>query len=121
MKSRCITSLVCLSLLAGCVTASPDRLLSAEPQGAAQKSGQYPIIGHVPVGQTSQMTPTQKAELKAELARDSQLARGQAGGSSQSDYLAEVKRLKELAQERLDSLTNRIEGDSNGEDGAATQ
>ena len=123
MNLRCLSLLAGLVALSGCVTATPDYLLSAEPQGKVQNAGQFPIIGREPVAQTTQLTPTQKAELQAELARDAQVAQRQASQNSKSNYLDEVDRLKKLAQERLETLTNRIEGSSegNGEESMATQ
>ena len=112
MILRFLSFVFCLVLLAGCVTATPDNLLSAEPQGTAQKDGNYPVFGRLPVGQTHQLTPTEKAEMQAELARDKQVAERRSSPGAQTDYMAEVKRLKKLAQDRIDSLTDRIEGES---------
>ena len=112
MNLRVPASLICLALLAGCVTATPDNLLSTEPQGAAQKAGNYPVFGRVPVAQTNQLTPTEKAEIQAELARNKQVAERRSSPNSQTDYIAEVNRLKKLAQDRIDSLTDRIESES---------
>lgn len=112
MNPRILAPLICFALLTGCVTASPDNLLSAEPQGAPKKDGQYPIFGRIPVGQTTHLTPTQKAEMQAEMARNKRSVEGQSRSNSQADYLTEVERLKQLAQDRIDSLTDRIEGES---------
>ena len=114
MNLRCLVILGGLLVLVGCVRSTPDELLSVEPRGEAQKTGQFPVFGHIPVGQTTQMTPTQKAEIEAELTRDAQIAQSRAAarGNSQTNYISEVTRLKKLAQERLDALTNRIEGES---------
>ena len=112
MNLRIFASLICFALLAGCVTATPENVLTSEPRGSAQKDGQYPVFGRIPVGQTTQLTPTEKAEMQAELARDRQIVERRSAPNSQTDYMAEVKRLKKLAQDRIDSLTDRIEGNS---------
>ena len=98
----------------GVTQAQRPSLAPTEPQGFAQKDGNYPVFGRIPVGQTTQLTPTQKAEMQAELARDRQLVERRSSPEAQTDYLAEVKRLKKLAQDRIDSLTDRIEGGENG-------
>ncbi|MEP0943431.1 MAG: hypothetical protein ABJH63_05900 [Rhizobiaceae bacterium] len=111
-----IIILLWLALLAGCVTSTPDQLLNAEPQGVAKKDGFYPVFGRIPVGQTTQMTPTEKAEMRAELTREGEIARRRAGVVGPSSYQSEVSRMKKLAQDRLNALTTRIEGANSGEE-----
>ncbi len=98
-----------LAILTGCVTGSTDDLLSVEPAGKPQNTGQFPIIGHVPVGQTTQMTPTQRSVLKAELTRQAQAGQQQAQSNSETDYQREVAALKKLALEREKAMRKRIE------------
>jgi len=111
-----ILPLCCAVVLSGCVTSSPDTLLSAapasSPTGTARTNGQFPSIGNVPVGQTSQITPTEKAAVKTELARDAAAGQRQAAQDSQAAYLKEVARMRKLAADRKKQLQREIEGTS---------
>ena len=98
-------------LLAGCLSATPDSLLSEKPLGQAQTSGQFPIVGRQPVGETVQMTPAEKARLQTELAQDAQLGQRQAENNSEADYQREVALLRWLAKQQEEEMRQRIEGE----------
>ena len=98
-------------LLAACVSTTPESLLSEEPLGQAQNTGQFPIVGRRPEGETVQMTPAEKARLQNELARDAQLGQQQAESNSAADYQREVARLRLLAKQQQEEMRQRIEGD----------
>ncbi len=107
--------------LVGCITTSPDALLSvtpadtaesAEPLGQPKKTGEFPTIGQVPTGQTKQITPTQRAIAKKELSRDVAPAQKQAAQTTRAQYLKEVEQLRKLAANREKQLQDEIEGDS---------
>ncbi|NKB51251.1 MAG: hypothetical protein GKR97_03330 [Rhizobiaceae bacterium] len=101
--------------MTGCVTGSTDDLLSAQPVGQPQTTGQFPVIGRVPVAETAQMTPTQRSALKAELTRQAQAGQQQAQSNTETDYQREVAALKKLALEREEAMRKRIEGDDPAE------
>ena len=107
----CSIMLLALSI-SGCVTGTPESILSSEPTGQAAVTGQYPEIGLVPVGQTAQMTPEEKAAIKAELSGQAAPARQQQSPNAVADYQGEVDALKRLAKEREEALRARIEGQS---------
>ena len=103
-----------LLLLGGCVTNTPDTLFSEtqkEPLGEVQKTGRFPNIGQDAVGQTEQLTPTQRAEMEAELAREAQAASQKAAPNAEAEYLREVEALKRLARQREQALRQQIEGE----------
>ncbi|MEE9375715.1 MAG: hypothetical protein V3V04_05215 [Rhizobiaceae bacterium] len=97
-------------VLGGCVTNTPDVLFST-PLGEASKTGSFPVIGRLPEGQTSQLTPTEKSATKTELNRDSQKGAAQAAKDSQSEYNREVAAMKSLAtqqrKKRLADIASR--------------
>ncbi|MEP1205971.1 MAG: hypothetical protein ABJM29_04955 [Rhizobiaceae bacterium] len=109
MNSRAFALLAGLTLLGGCVTASPDKVLSADPQGQAKVTGKFPAIGQVPVGQTVQMTPAERDQIQKDLAIEAQRGQQQAVSNSSEDYQREVARLKLLARQREEELRKRIE------------
>lgn len=111
MKFRFVILLSTCTLLYGCVTGTPDNLLSAEPLGQAQNTGQFPIIGRVPEGETVQMTPAEKAKLQADLTRDAAPGQRQAQSNSSEDYQREIARLRLLAKQQEEEMRQRIEGE----------
>ena len=97
-------------LLEGCVTSSPDKLFAAtEPTGQAQTTGRYPKIGEVPVGQTTQLTPTEKAITKRELNTAVAQGRAQASQDNQGKYTSEIKQMRKQASESRKKLLEQIE------------
>ncbi len=102
---------LCGMLLTACVTTSPDVLLSTAPVGQATNTGQYPIIGQVPSGQTTQITPTEKTAIKTDLNRSVQKGNAQAAQDSLSDYNNEVAAMRKLAADeklkRLKAIESR--------------
>ena len=111
MRLRFVPMLLAPLTLAACLSATPENLLSEEPLEQAQTTGQFPIIGRQPVGETVQMTPAQKATLQAELAQDAQLGQQQAQSNSAADYQREVARLRLLAKQQEEEMRQRIEGE----------
>jgi hypothetical protein len=113
MKPSVLLLLAMAVSSAGCVTNSPDKLLSTDsdqPSGEAQTAGQFPVIGNTPVPQISQLTPDEKAAMQAELEQDVQKGRQQAEANGSGDYEAEVLKLRKLAKERERALREQIEG-----------
>ena len=109
MISRVFALLAGLTILGGCVTTSPEKVLSANPQGHAKTTGKFPVIGQVPVGETVQMTPAERDQIKKDLAIEAQRGQQQAVSNSSKDYQREVARLKLLARQREEELRRRIE------------
>ena len=119
-KSFCPLLIAGAALLTvgGCVSTSPDRLLSvspvdtAAPLGQPKKTGQFPTIGQVPTGETKQLTPTERSIAKSELAQGAVPGKKQAAQDSQAQYLNEVKALRKLAADRQKKLQAEIEAES---------
>ena len=108
IRGNVIAIFACMLALTACVTSSPDVLLSSvstEPVGEAQKTGQFPVIGQVPTGQTTQLTPTEKAATKTDLAKATQKGDAQAAQNSEAIYRKEVADLQKLA---LDAQKKRL-------------
>ena len=111
MNLRTVSALLAPLALAACLSATPDNLLSEQPLGQAQTTGQFPIVGRRPVGETLQMTPAEKERLQTELAQDAQLGQQQAQSNSTADYQREVNRLRWLAKQQQEEMRSRIEGE----------
>ena len=112
MQLRSYATFCALWLLSGCVTGTPESVLTPNPTGQAAVAGQYPEIGLVPVGQTAQITPAEKAAIQAELSKDAQPGIQQQNPNAAADYKGEVDALRRLAREQQELLRKRIEGDS---------
>ena len=102
-----------VATLSACVTTSPDVLLSnsTEPAGQIVKTGNYPVIGQVPKAQTTQITPTEKAAIKADLTNSAKKGSAQAAQDSQSAYNRELVAMRKLAaaekKKRLAEIESR--------------
>lgn len=100
-------------ILGGCVTSTPDSLFATnEPLGHAKIEGQFPKIGQVPVGQTSQITPTEKIITKRQLAQAAAQGRAQASQDAQGQYSSEVARMRKEAAESRKKLLQDIENNN---------
>ncbi len=127
---------VCVAMLSSCATATidnaverealatadqqplpaptqPDALASAQPAlpSAALarpiKTGQYPNINVLPVGETAQFTPSDEAATRAFL--DDAKAGQQAQGESTTAYQERLRRLRLLAKNHANDTINQIE------------
>lgn len=110
VMKRAFLLLACVTLTA-CVTTTPDALFKIPdvPQGPGAKTGQFPTIGVVPKGQTTQITPAEVEATKGQLKRDVQKGDAQAAKDNESTYQAEVKALKRLAEEQKQQRQADIE------------
>ncbi|MEE9313786.1 MAG: hypothetical protein V3V02_03975 [Rhizobiaceae bacterium] len=92
----------------GCVTGSTDAVLSS-PANQAITTGTFPTIGEVPQGQTTQITPAEKAATKAELNRDAQKGNLQAAQNNQADYNRELNAMRKHAADQRKKRLAEIE------------
>ena len=111
MFHKVITAVAVFLALSGCVTSSPEALFNIPdvPNGAGQKTGQYPKIGEVPAGQTSQLTKAQVQDAKQQLSTDVKRGNAQAAQNSEAAYRAEVQALQSLAAEQKKKRLSEIE------------
>lgn len=97
-----ISSLLILLAISGCVTGSPEQLFGVEPipesRPEANTTGAYPKIGHVPRGETNQLTDSQAAATKAELDAAASRGRAQQARTSAARNRQEAARLQASAE-----------------------
>ncbi|MDD9909693.1 MAG: hypothetical protein OXR62_08390 [Ahrensia sp.] len=99
-------ALVVLAIfVSGCTSTSTISDLFAvetapQRQTEATNTGTFPTVGRVPVGATSQLSPSQTRAEKQELVRAAAKGRWQANVNSRTAYDAEVARLRKLAQDQ---------------------
>lgn len=85
-------------LLVACTQATPTVVLSPEPLGEPRKSGEFANINVMPQGQTAQITPAERARVKAQLVNaGQQAATKKQNTQAQGASAAEIARLRRLA------------------------
>ena len=105
-----LLGLAALAVMSGCVTASPDNLFAVNgPAGQVRKSGRFPVIGQIPVGETKQLTENEKLVARRELREEAAAGKAQAAQDSLRDYNNEVAAMRKLAIERKKNLLEDIE------------
>lgn len=105
--------LVCGVALSGCITSSPDQLLtpngSAQPLGQPKNTGDFGNVYNTPEPAAQQLTKSEVAQAKAELTADAAPSTAQAAQDNQAQYRREVTELQKLANEQKKRRLREIE------------
>lgn len=72
--------------------------LSGQSTGGARKEGNFPIIGHVPTGQTEHMTKEEKNAIKAKLEPQMSDDGPEQAKRAKAAYKTELKKMKALLE-----------------------
>ena len=99
--------------LSGCITSSPEQLLSptgsAQPLGQPKKTGDFGNVYNKPQPAAEQLSNSEVAQAKAELTRDAAPSTAQAKQNNQATYSREVSELQKLARDQKARRLREIE------------
>jgi hypothetical protein len=115
LKNYSVAGLVLLSSIAlsGCVTSSPEQLLSptgtAQPLGQPKITGDFGSVNNQPQPATEQLSQSEVARAKAELTQDAAPSAAQAAQNNQATYQREVAELQKLAADQKKRRLREIE------------
>jgi len=113
VRAGCVFLSLCL---AGCVSSPTDGLdLSSvlppeptpAPQAGVRHSGQFPNVNEDPQGETTQMSASEKTQIRSTLAPAQNRTSEAEAKASEAEYLREVAKLRKLAAEQKKKIASQ--------------
>ncbi len=90
----------------------PEQARYQREQVAADKSGDYPKIGHMPIAETNQLSKAKADEIRSELLNKGKENAQKGEGESLSDYQKELEALRKKARTHGKQALKKIENSS---------